>query len=56
MILHRHLDEMDILKLESAVFGDCSEKERGWLSERFRDAAGSVLVLFDPLSTTAFIS
>jgi len=45
------LDEIYIQILESSVFGDCNKKEKDVLSRRFRNVVGSIIILFDSLST-----
>lgn len=46
----QRLDEMYNQILESSIFGDCHEKEKDLLSQRFQDVVGSIIVLFDSLS------
>lgn len=48
----QRLDEMYIQILKSSVFEDCPKEEEDELSHRFRDNVGSIIVLFDSLSTT----
>lgn len=48
----QRLDEMYIQILKSSVFEDCPKEEESELSHRFRDNVGSIIVLFDSLSTT----
>lgn len=38
--------------LKSSVFGDCNKKEKDSLSRQFRNTVGSIITLFDLLSTT----
>ena len=45
------LDEMYIQILRTSVIGDCNKKEQDILTQRFRDTVGSIVVLFDSLST-----
>lgn len=52
----QRLDEIYIQILKSSVFGDCNRKEEDLLSQRFRDIVGSIIVLFDSLSTIALKS
>lgn len=47
----QRLDEMYTQILKSSVFGDCNEKEKEVLSQRFRSTVGSIIILFDSLST-----
>lgn len=42
---------MYIQILKSSVFEDCNEKEKEVLSQRFRSTVGSIIILFDSLST-----
>lgn len=51
-LAEQRLDEMYIQNLESSVFGDCNEKEKDLLSQRFQDIVGTIVGLFDSLSTT----
>ena len=45
------LDEMYTQILRTSVIGDCNKKEQDILTQRFRDTVGSMVVLFDSLST-----
>ena len=47
----QRLDEMYIQILKSSVIGECSEKEKSILSQRFRDTVGPIVILFDSLSS-----
>ncbi len=47
----QRLDEMYIQILRTSVIGDCNEEERGELAQRFRGTVGSIVVLFNSLST-----
>ena len=49
----QRLDEIYIQILQSSVIGDCGEKERNILSQRFRDTVGPIVILFDSLSSVA---
>ena len=52
----QELDEMYIQILKSSVFGDCNEKEKEVLSQRFRSTVGSIIILFDSLSNNVLKS
>ena len=45
------LDEIYTQILRTSVIGDCNKKEGDILTQRFRDTVGSIIVLFDSLST-----
>ncbi len=47
----QRLDEVYIQILRASVIGDCNEKEKDILAQRFRDTVGPILVLFASLST-----
>ena len=47
----QRLDDIYIQILKKSVIGDCNEKEEDILAQRFRDTVGSIIVLFDSLST-----
>lgn len=47
------LDQMYTQILRSSVYGDCNDQEKYFLSRRFQDSMGTIIVLFDPLSITA---
>ena len=47
----QRLDDIYIQILKTSVIGDCNEKEKDILAQRFRDTVGSIIVLFDSLST-----
>ena len=49
----QRLDEMYIQILRSSVIGECTDKEKSILSQRFRDTVGPIVVLFDSLSSVA---
>ena len=47
----QRLDDIYIQILRTSVIEDCNEKEVDILARRFRDTVGSIIVLFDSLST-----
>lgn len=47
----QRLDEIYIQILRTSVIGDCNEKEKDILAQRFRDTVGSIIVSFTSLST-----
>ena len=47
----RRLDDIYIQILRTSVIEDCNEKEGDILAQRFRDTVGTIIVLFDSLST-----
>lgn len=47
------LDAMYVQVLKGSLLGDCDENESQILGERFRRVVGSIVVMFDTLSTVA---
>lgn len=47
----QRLDEMYVQILTSSVFDDCNENEKNLLSRQVRSIVGSIIMLFDSLST-----
>jgi NACHT domain len=48
----RKLDEIYTQVLKYSVIGDCDEREKVKLCLRFRQIVGSIVILFEPLTTT----